>query len=108
MKAILALVITVQMLLAVRAGAAEDRYTFTIENTTDEKIVQLLVSEDGKEWAAFDIGKGVKPKQTVTLEWNEESNEQSCEQKVKAVYEDGSESEEAEFDFCEEDLELEF
>jgi hypothetical protein len=42
------------------------------------------------------------------MEWSEASNNQSCEQQVKAVYADKSESEPASFDFCEKDLSLEF
>ena len=89
-------------------SARADAYKFTIENTTKSKIVKLLVSEDGKKWSPFDVGKGIEPGETATMAWNEETNDQNCEQSVKAGYADGSESKVAQFDFCETGLELQF
>jgi hypothetical protein len=84
-------------------------YTFKVHNGTKETIKGLLASPDGKKYGPFDIGKaGLAPGKTITLEWSESTENGNCEWMIKAVYADGSESEAAEFDFCEKDLVLEF
>jgi hypothetical protein len=86
----------------------EEEYSFKVHNTTKDKITKLLASEDGKEWGNFDIGKGIPSGETVTLKWDKKTNESGCKWWFKAVWADRSESEAKEFDFCEDDLELEF
>ncbi len=95
------------LVVGVTALSAEE-YSFTVENSTKTKITQVLVSEDGKTWGKFDIGQGIKPHETVTLIWDESTNDEDCKQHVKAVWSDRSESESAIFDFCEDNLELVF
>ena len=85
-----------------------ESYTFKLNNTTKNTMKKLLVSEDGKKWSEFDIGKGIPAGQSATMVWDESTDDQGCEQKVKAIYDDGSESPPTEFDFCEKDLELDF
>ena len=89
-------------------ASAEDEYSFTVHNKTKSRITKVLVSENGKTYAPFDIGKGIGAGKKATLVWDKSTNNESCKQYVKAVYADGSESEPAKFDFCEEDLEIEF
>ena len=105
MKKILA---TTLFALCAATTASAEGYTFEVRNTTDQKMVKLLVSEDGKKWAEFDLGGGIPAGKSGTMEWSEASNSQNCEQQVKAVYADKSESEPASFDFCEKDLSLDF
>ena len=88
------------------SSAAE--YSFKVHNTTEQTIKKLLVSEDGKTFGFFDIGKGIAPGKTVTLEWDKSTDEENCDQWFKAVFDDDEESEPVEFDFCEKDLVLEF
>jgi len=90
------------------AAFAEDQYKFGVHNNTKQAIKKILVSEDGEEFGFFDIGKGIKPGQTVQLVWDTSTNGESCEQYFKAVFADGEESEATKFDFCEEGLVLEF
>lgn len=87
---------------------AADEFTFQITNNTRQTIKKVLVSEDGDEYGYFDIGKGIKPGQTVELVWAAETNDESCEQYFKAVFADGEESEATKFDFCESEVALEF
>ena len=87
---------------------AESNYSFKVHNSTDQTITKLLASEDGETFGNFDIGKGIKPGQTVTLVWDKSTEEEECEQYFKAVFDDGEESEAKKFDFCEDDLTLEF
>ena len=89
--------------------AADDgQYSFKVHNTTREKIVKLLASEDGKEYGDFDIGPGIGGGKTITLNWDKKTNNSGCEWYFKAEFADGSETPAVKFDFCEEDLELEF
>lgn len=102
---LLALVLTT---LASVSAFAADEYKFKVTNSTKQVITKILVSEDGNKYGYFDIGKGIKPGQTVELVWDKSTNSGPCEQHVKAVYADGAESEPAKFDFCESDIALEF
>lgn len=85
-----------------------EEYSFTVTNNTGHTIKQILVSEDGSDYGYFDIGSGIKPGQTVKLVWDQSTNGEACDQFVKAVYDDGSESEAAKFNFCENGVDLEF
>ncbi len=88
--------------------AEEGSYSFKVHNTTEEKITSLLASEDGKTYRKFDVGEGIEPGDTMTLAWDKSTDKSGCQWFFKAVYEGGDESEPAEFNFCEEDLTLEF
>jgi hypothetical protein len=90
------------------ARGADDDYSFKVKNTTDELITKILVSEDGDKYGFFDIGKGIKPGETMTLVWDKSTNSSSCHQWFKAVWESGKEGKPVKFDFCEKDLTLEF
>ena len=83
-------------------------YSFKVHNKTKQTIKKLLASEDGEKYGFFDIGKGIKPGETMTLVWDKSTDGGKCTQYFKAVYDDDSESEPEKFDFCEKDLELEF
>jgi hypothetical protein len=93
--------------MTVTAAHAEE-FSFTATNSTGTLIKEILVSENKSDWGYFDIGKGIKPGTTVDLAWDQSTNSENCTQWVKAAYADGSESEPAKFDFCENGLELEF
>ena len=90
------------------ARGAGDDYSFKVKNTTKELITKILVSEDGEKYGFFDIGKGIKPGETMTLVWDKSTNGSSCTQWFKAVWESGEEGKPVKFNFCEKDLELEF
>jgi hypothetical protein len=106
-SAIIALLFT-GMITTNTAVAAESEYSFKVHNNTRDKITKLLVSEDKKEWGYFDIGQGIAAGGNMVLVWDSSTNSEGCDQYVKAVYADGSESEPAKFNFCEANLELEF
>ncbi|MDQ6624349.1 MAG: hypothetical protein M3Y86_12810 [Verrucomicrobiota bacterium] len=107
---VLALAVCVLPARQVRAADDDDdaAYTFKVHNTTDAKITKLLASEDGETYATFDIGKGLEPGKSMTLKWDKSTNDTNCKWYIKAVFADESESPAKKFDFCEEDLELEF
>jgi len=107
----LAAVALVFVFSPVRHAAAEDEaeYTFKVHNTTKDTIKSLLVSEDGKEYSHFDLGKeGIKPDETAKLKWDKSTNKKGCKWYIKAVFADDSKTESKKFDFCEEELELDF
>ena len=93
-----------------KAGeSSDDEHSFKVHNTTKDKIKKLLASEDGKEYRSFDVGRaGIAGGETITLTWDKSTNNSSCEWFIKAVFADGSETKAEKFDFCDEDLELEF
>ena len=88
--------------------AQDSEFSFKVINKTNSTIKKLLVAEPGKKYGYFDIGAGIAPRTSMTLVWSRATDNQSCVQYIKAVYADKSESEPVKFDFCEEDLELEF
>ena len=96
------------LLIAPISQAIAAEYSFKVHNTTKNTIKKLLASEDGKDYGNFDIGNGISPGQTVTLVWDKKTDNEDCEQFFKAVFDDGEESEAVQFDFCEDDLTLEF
>jgi hypothetical protein len=107
--AVVALAFTLVSFPVRNAGAEDEEYTFKVHNTTKDTITKLLASEDGKEWGSFDVGKeGIGPDETVTLKWDKSTNKSDCKWFIKAVFEDGSKTPAKKFDFCEEDLELDF
>lgn len=94
------------VLMSVPAFA--DEYSFTVTNNTDTKISKILVSEDGEEYGFFNIGGGIAPGKSVKLVWDQSTNGESCEQHFKAVFSNGEESEPQQFDFCEDEVSIEF
>jgi hypothetical protein len=94
------------VLMSVPAFA--DDYSFKVTNNTDTKITKILVSEDGEEYGFFKIGSGINPGKTITLEWDSSTNGESCHQFFKAVFSNGEESDPQEFDFCEDEVSIEF
>ena len=88
--------------------ADDDQYTFKVKNANVQRITKLLTSEDGKKYLEFDIGKGIDVDEIVTLNWDKSTNKSGCEWYLKAVYADKSVGEAVRFNFCEEDLIIEF
>lgn len=90
------------------ANAKAETYKFKVDNSTKQKIVKLLVSEDGEKWSPFNLGTGIEAGQSATLEWNEETDDQDCEQEAKATFSDGSESKVNTYDFCDSNLTIRY
>lgn len=90
------------------ASAHAEDYSFTVNNNSGSKIVRIQVSEDGRNWGDFDIGGGIPAGASAELTWAEHTNDAGCVWQFAATFADGSTSDPVPFDFCEEDLELEF
>jgi hypothetical protein len=107
--AIVTLVLSSLAMPARQVNAADgDQYTFKVHNAYKERITKLLASEDGKDYIKFDIGKGIDVGETMKLNWDKSTNKSNCKWYIKAVYADDTVSEPGRFDFCEEDLVLDF
>lgn len=100
---------TILLALALLAlPAVSQAYSFTITNSSSTKMTKLEVSEDGKEWGFFDIGSGIPAGSSVEATWDSSTDNTGCEWQMRANFVDGSKSPPATFDFCEEDLNVEF
>jgi hypothetical protein len=108
LKQMTVLLFACALLIAPIQHALAAGFSFKVTNTTKNTITKLLASEDGKTYGVFDIGKGIKAGATVELQWDKSTDNGKCKQWFKAVFDDGEESEAEQFDFCEEDLTLEF
>jgi len=86
----------------------DDQYTFKVKNANVQRITGLLASEDGKNYIKFDVGKGIDVGEIVTLNWDKSTNKSGCEWYLKAVYADKSVGEAVQFNFCEEELIIQF
>ena len=100
--------IIVIALLLVATTAFADTFKFEIQNNTNQTITQVLVSEDGETFGKFDIGKGIPSGKAAQLVWDQSTDNEECVQYFKAVFSGGDESEPVKFDFCEDELVLEF
>lgn len=87
------------------AGTADRRVQ--VHNASEKKINKILASTDGEAYAEFDIPRGIKPGQTVDVNWNRGQGRQ-CEWYLKVQYADRSESAPTHVDVCERDITLEF
>lgn len=100
-----ALLVFALFLMSVPTGYAQPQdYSFTVRNVGKNRVLKLLVSEDGKRWGHFDIGDGIAPGETKRIVWDNSTNNESCEQYFKAAFDDGLESPPKKFDFCKTDL----
>ena len=94
-----ALVCAVLGFAAMQAHAA-DEWHFVVSNKTSSKIVKLQVSEDKSEWGDFDVGSGIAPGATETMIWDHSTDNEGCEQWMRAKFADGTSSPASKQDFC--------
>lgn len=95
-------------LMIATAPIARANYTFKVINKTKHKIVSLVASESGEEAGEFDVGAGIGPGKSMTLQWDKSTDDSNCEWAFSAVYDDGTYSEPVMINFCEDDLVLVF
>ena len=90
-------------------AVAADQWHFKVTNATESRITKLQVSEDKKEWGDFDIGKGIAPGKTETMVWDSSTDNEGCDQWIRAKFSDGSTSPPSQQNFCEDlDTPIEF
>lgn len=78
-----------------------------VRNSSNRKITKILASADGEKYVGINVGSGLKPEQTMEVDWDR-SQGHECVWYLKAVYADTSESAPAQFDLCEKDVMVEF
>jgi hypothetical protein len=90
-------------------AVAADQWHFKVKNGTQTRITKLQVSENKKEWGDFDVGRGIAPGKTETMEWDSSTDSEGCDQWIRAAFSDGSFSEPSKQNFCEDlDTPIEF
>lgn len=94
--------------LVLASGSALAEYKFDVHNNSDQDIVTIEASPDGKTWGEFDIGEGIPSGETSTLVWDESTDDGNCEWEFRATFEEGYVTEPSTLDFCEDDLTIEF
>lgn len=94
-----ALVCAILGFAAMQAHAA-DEWHFVVSNKTSSKIVKLQVSEDKAEWGDFDVGGGIAAGATETMIWDHSTDNEGCEQWMRAKFADGTTSPASKQDFC--------
>jgi len=88
--------------------AMADDYSFTVTNNADQRIVSIDVSEDGKSWAPFDIGRGIRSGDSVLMVWDESTDSSDCNWLFRATFKGGDVLDSDWVDFCEEDVVISF
>ncbi|MDB9515074.1 hypothetical protein PN499_28120 [Kamptonema animale CS-326] len=78
-----------------------EEFRFTIQNNSDVAVSQVLVSEDGETWGYFNLDSNIAPDTEGEMVWGEHTNHEACSQWIKIGYVDGTITEPAKFDFCE-------
>lgn len=86
-------------LLAGQTSAA-DQWHFVVANKTESKITKLQVSEDKSSWGDFDVGSGIAAGATATMVWDASTDNEGCNQWIRAKFADGSTSPASKQDFC--------
>lgn len=77
------------------------QWYFVVANNSSARIIRLEAREAGGSWGTFDIGSGIKPGETVRINWDRSTNNQDCNQYLRARFSDGEWSEAMKFNFCE-------
>ncbi|AFY37823.1 hypothetical protein Lepto7376_1480 [[Leptolyngbya] sp. PCC 7376] len=87
----------------VASDAATEQFTFVVTNQTEDDLIAIQASEDEEVWGDFDLGgQAIAPGESLTLAWDESTNDSSCEWLLQGVFTDGSVVGPKWFDFCEE------
>lgn len=101
------------LVLGLAVGASQafaaSEYHFKVSNSTSSDITKLQVSVDKKTWGNFDVGDGIKAGETETLVWDASTNDEPCEQWIRAKFSDGEWSPPSHQNFCKDmDTPIEF
>lgn len=81
-------------------GARAQQWFFFVQNDSSSKIIKLEAKESGGSWSSFRLSGGIRPGERTKIVWAESTNNQGCEQYLRATFADGSKSSPKVFDFC--------
>lgn len=88
------------LLIGISGAAQAADWYFYVKNDSRTALTRLDVKEKGGPWGAFNIGRGIGSGQKVRIEWGANTNNQACNQIIRATFADGSMSKELVVDFC--------
>jgi hypothetical protein len=88
--------------------ALANDYRFTVANNANQDIVKIEVSEDGENWAPFNIGSGIPSGESAELVWAESTNDSGCEWQFRATFTGGDTLNSDYVDFCQEGVVISF
>ena len=96
---IVSFIVALGLVLTASPAAAKE-YHFKVSNKTSSDITTLQVSVDKKTWGNFDVGDGVKAGDTDKFVWDESTNDEPCEEWIRAKFSDGEWSPPSHQNFC--------
>jgi hypothetical protein len=88
------------LFLGLSGAAQAAEWYFYVQNNTRSTLTRLDVKQKGGPWGGFDIGSGIASGQKTRIEWGANTNNQACNQIIRATFADGSMSKELVNDFC--------
>jgi hypothetical protein len=88
------------LLLGISGAAQAADWYFYVQNNSRATLTRLQVKEKGGPWGAFDLGGGIASGQKSRIDWGANTNNQACNQIIRASFSDGSMSKELVVDFC--------
>ena len=83
-------------------------YSFVVANNANQDIVTIEVSEDGENWAPFNIGDGIPSGESAKLVWGESTKDSNCEWQFRATFTGGDTVNSDYVDFCQENVVISF
>lgn len=86
--------------LPITAAHAEREWYFFVQNGTNANITKLEVSPDNATWGIFEIGSGLEAGSTAKLVWAPNTNDEPCQQWMRATFADGTLSQPYQGEFC--------
>ena len=88
------------LLLGISGAAQAADWYFYVQNNSRSTLTRLDVKQKGGPWGGFDIGSGIASGNKTRIEWGANTNNQACNQIIRATFADGSMSKELVVDFC--------
>ena len=88
------------LLIGISGVAQAADWYFYVQNDSRSTLTRLDVKEKGGPWGGFNIGRGIGSGQKARIEWGANTNNQACNQIIRATFADGSMSKELVVDFC--------
>ena len=77
-----------------------EQWFFFVQNQSSSKIIKLEAKEENRPWGSFAMAGSINPGETKKIVWAESSNNQGCNQYLRATFADGHKSPATLFDFC--------
>ena len=94
-------IVVLSALVAWIGGPAQAAtWYFYVQNSSRSAITRLETREKSGSWGQFDLDGGIAAGQKVRIDWAKSTDNEDCKQSIRATFADGTTSEPAVFDFC--------